>query len=247
MGTYDKDFASVYNRCWAFWGPKMWSFLSPIISKEAPSSKTWLDLCCGTGSLLSHVCKSGFSATGVDISKYQIKHAQLNAPKAKFIVQDVRKLSLTHKFDAITSMFDSLNYLTRSNDLLKVFRIANCHLANGGIFVFDMNTFEGLQDQWCKVTTTHKRDLTLIMETSFEPRKACGCCLITGFIRMNGAYRKFQEKHIERGYKAGEIERMLSQAGFSFKKYDGNTLGRPTKRSGRLLYLCKSTKSCINM
>lgn len=235
---YGKDFAFIYSEKWAFWGPKMWDFLSPIIREQVPNAITWLDLCCGTGSLLHLASDAGFDTTGVDISKYQIEHARHRIPNARLIVDDIRQLSLNCDFDVITCMFDSLNYLTTKHDLLKAFRKAKHHLAQGGIFVFDMNTFEGLQDQWCKTSTIYERDLTLIVETSFDAKRALGCCLITGFVRDGKLYRRFQEEHLERGYRAEEIEDLLYAVGFQFKKFDGYSLGRPRKRSGRLLYLC---------
>jgi len=239
MSVYGKDFALVYNDKWTFWGPKMWPFLSPIVRKELPRAKTWLDLCCGSGSLLRLVSENGFAATGVDISRHQIQHARQNVPQARFVIQDIRQLSLNSKFDVITCMFDSLNYLTTKRDLLKTIRKAKRHLAQGGIFAFDMNTFTGLQDQWCQTTTTHEPGLTLIVETSFDPKRAIGRCLITGFLQEGKLYRKFQEEHIERGYHADEIENLLRNAGFSFRKYDGHTFARPGKRAPRLLYIAQ--------
>lgn len=236
---YGRDFASVYSDKWAFWGPKMWAFLSPIIRNELPRARTWLDLCCGTGSLLRLASDNGFDATGVDISKHQIQRARENAPKSRLVAGDIRRISLDCRFDVVTCMFDSLNYLTTKRDLLTAFRKAKRHLAQDGIFAFDMNTFEGLQDQWCKTSTTHERDLTLVIETSFDAKRALGRCLITGFMRDGKLYRKFQEEHVERGYRAQEIEDLLARAGFEFKKFDGYSLGQPRKRSGRLLYLCK--------
>lgn len=239
MTIYGKEFAAVYNDKWAFWGPKMWAFLSPVVRKEFPEAKTWLDLCCGTGSLLRLVGDSGFAATGVDLSIHQVRHARRNVPGAKVLVQDIRHLSLPHTFDVVSCMFDSLNYLTTKRDLLTAFRKVKRHLAEDGIFAFDMNTFEGLQDQWCRTSASHDRDLTLIVETSFDAKRALGRCLITGFIREGTRYRKFQEEHLERGYHAQEIEDLLSRAGFIFKKHDASSLGRARKRSGRLLYICR--------
>lgn len=238
MKVYGKDFAAIYNKQWAFWGPKMWPFLLKYVKKHVPKAQSWLDLCCGTGSLLKFVCKNGFSATGVDISKYQLQYARRNAPGAKLLVQDVRKLSLPQKFDVITCMFDSLNYLTTKRDLLKVFRRVRQHMMPDGLFAFDMNTFKGLQDHWCRTSATYERDLTLVVESSFNPKRALGCCRITGFTKKGKLYQKFQEEHIERGYRPQEIEELLEKVGFFSKKYDGNKLIRPSKKSGRLLYLC---------
>jgi hypothetical protein len=68
-----------------------------------------------------------------------------------------------------------------------------------------------------------------------------GRCLITGFVRKGGMYRRFQEEHIERGYTRQEINYLLAKAGFSFRTYDGLSFGRPGKRSSRLLYVCRLT------
>lgn len=239
MKIYGKNFAYLYNKRWAFWGPKMWPFLSKYIKRNLPKAQSWLDICCGTGSLLSFVCKSGYSAMGVDISKHQLYYARQNAPQASLIAQDIRKLSLPQKYDIITCMFDSLNYLTSKRDLLNVLRRIHRHLESGGLFAFDMNTYNGLLNEWHRTSATHGHGFTLIVETSFNPKKALGLCRITGFMKEGKRFRKFQEDHVERGYKPKEIEILLNRARFSFRKYDGNRLSRPKKRSGRLLYLCK--------
>ena len=70
MAFYGKDFAEAYNEKWAFWGPKMLPFLSKVVAEHNPDARSWLDLCCGTGSLLELVCEHGFTAVGLDISAH---------------------------------------------------------------------------------------------------------------------------------------------------------------------------------
>jgi SAM-dependent methyltransferase len=238
MTVYGKDFAALYNDKFRFWGPKMWPFLSQAVAKHNPEAKTWLDLCCGTGSLLSLVCDAGFDTVGVDRSSCQLKYAKQNAPRARLVLADIRELSLDGKVDVVTCMFDSLNYLTSSKDLKKVFRSVYLHLNRNGLFVFDMNTFEGLQDLWCRTSAIRETNRLTLVETSFDAKKALGRCSLTGFIQQGRVYRRFEETHIERGYHAAEIEDLLDQSGFGFKKFDGNYLSRPKIRSSRLLYLC---------
>lgn len=240
---YGKDFASIYNEKWAYWGPRMWPFLDRIVRRAKPNAAAWLDLCCGTGSLLKLAAENGFTVTGVDISPDQLRHARRNVPEAQLICGDIRTQLARGPFDVATCMFDSLNYLTASRDLAGVFRSVRRSLSHGGIFVFDMNTFEGLEDGWCRTSATHDPKMSLIIETSFDPVRARGRCLITGFIKTGASYRRFQEEHFERGYRAAEIETLLVKAGFSFKKYDGDSLGRPRKRSGRLLYVCRKREA----
>jgi hypothetical protein len=139
-------------------------------------------------------------------------------------------------------MFDSLNYLTAQRDLLKALRKTKQHLNPRGIFIFDMNTFEGLQDNWRRTSVIEDAGMSLIVQTSFDEKRARGKCLMTGFIKKGQTFRKFQEEHIERGYRATEIDELLQRASFAYKKFDGYTFGRPKKRSGRLFYLCFHAK-----
>ncbi len=71
---YGQDFAAMYNEGWAFWGRKMWPLLAAAVERDNPTARTWLDLCCGTGSLLQILGEQGYAATGVDRSPHQLAH-----------------------------------------------------------------------------------------------------------------------------------------------------------------------------
>lgn len=237
--VYGKEFARVYDEKWTVWGAKMWPFLFKVVKEKHPDAATWLDLCCGTGALLEYVTKRGFDGVGVDVSPHQIKIAKYRAPKAHFYVDDVRDLNLSKKIDIITCTYDSLNYLIKKRDLERVFRRAGLHLEKRGIFIFDMNTFEGLQEKWRDTYIMRESSKTIIIEASFQKKRAIGKCLITGFIKDGRLYRKFEEIHIERGYSRKDIEQSLAKTGFLFKIYDGDTFKKPTAQSGRLVYVCQ--------
>lgn len=238
MGIYGKDFAALYSEGWAWFGPWVWPFLSSTVARRSPNANSWLDLCCGGGSLLKLVCDAGFQAVGLDRSRHQLRHARRSAPGARLVQSDVRAYDLDREFDVITCMFDSLNYLTTKKDLERAFRCARRHLADGGVFVFDVNTFEGLQDNWCSTAAIRAPGRLTVVESSFEEKHARGRCLITGFVKKGRLWRRFEEEHIQRGYLAEEVDGLLERSGFAQRKYDGRTFGRPRKRSGRLFYVC---------
>ena len=239
-GVYGRDFARIYNDDWTGITEKtIWPFVAETVTRRVKHARSWLDLCCGTGALLARVCQAGYEAVGLDRSPHQLKYARQNAPAAKLVRAEASRFSLGRKFDVITCMFDSLNYLTRKKDLLCALRSARRHLAPAGCFVFDVNTFEGLQDVWCRTWATHRPNRTLILASSFNPKNALGHTLITGFLRQGKLYRKFQEDHIERGYRTAEVDDLLARAGFSSNKYDGRDFRRTRKRSPRVYYVCR--------
>ncbi|HJN17809.1 MAG TPA: hypothetical protein QGH10_20080, partial [Armatimonadota bacterium] len=160
-------------------------------------------------------------------------------PQAELHHADVRTFSLGRRFDVVTCMFDSLNYLTDPPDLALALAGLDTHLAERGSLVFDVNTYEGLEDAWQRTQAIDDVHHTLTIEMSFDATTALGRGLISGTVRDGGACCQFEEEHVERGYRAEEIEAMLDDLGLSFTKYDGDTLEPPGERPGRLLYVCR--------
>ena len=239
MTVYGKDFAAVYDETWFNFSARAWPFISEVVRKRVPGAGAWLDLCCGTGHLLEILVREGLSATGLDLSPHMLAHARRNATGAELVHGDVRSFDLGRRFDVITCLFDSLNYLTRMRDLMRAFRCVRRHLAGDGLFLFDVNTFAGLQDNWCRTSAGWEASRVRLTESSFDEERARGRCVITVFTKQGRLYRRFQEEHIQRGYRREEVDGALERAGFDFTCYDGHTFRRPRKRSGRLLYVSR--------
>ena len=57
-------------------------------------------------------------------------------------------------------------------------------------------------------------------------------------------YSRFEEVHTERAYSEKEIEKALSKNGFEvIEKLDGFTENNATKKSERIMYVCKNIDS----
>ena len=239
MPLYGKNFAEFYNQHWSDWTGMVWPFVSRTVNKDCPKAGSWLDLCCGTGQLLKKVTERGFSATGLDLSTHQLRHARRNAPKSKFVRADVRRYSLPERYDVITCLFDSLNYLLTPVGLKAAFTSARRHLNPDGLFIFDMNTEAGYLKQWNRASVrVREKTGLLVIDTSYDRRTRVAQCLINGFIKQGKYCRGFEERHIQRAYPVSTLDRLLRETGFAFRKYDGYHFTRPRKDSGRLFYVC---------
>jgi SAM-dependent methyltransferase len=100
-----------------------------------------LDVGCGTGEHLVHLAKRGYQVTGIDKSGSMIRIAEEKIRKhklrAKVIVTDVLDFDLDEKFDACISMFAVINYIIKTDDIIKAFKNIRKHLKHGGLFIFD--------------------------------------------------------------------------------------------------------------
>jgi cyclopropane fatty-acyl-phospholipid synthase-like methyltransferase len=52
---------------------------------------------------------------------------------------------IDQKYDAILSLFDSVNHLMDFEDWKRMFKSVQSHLADNGVFIFDVNTPEKLE------------------------------------------------------------------------------------------------------
>jgi len=103
---------------------------------------TILDLGCGTGKpIMDYLLNQGLNVTGVDGSSEMLGLAKLNFPAIEFILEDMRKLALNRRFDAIIA-WDSFFHLPAA-DQPDMFEVFKNHLNPGGILLFTSGTEHG--------------------------------------------------------------------------------------------------------
>lgn len=118
-------------------------FLEEIYKKYSKRKiKTILDLGCGTASHIILLKKRGYDVVGVDFSfemlrfaKQKIENEHLNI---ELYNEDIQKVRLHRKFDAVISMFDVIGYQTTNESLEKTFLTVRKHVKRGGLFIFDV-------------------------------------------------------------------------------------------------------------
>lgn len=237
MGSepYGEDFSAVYAERWDGWARLAW----PLITPQLPADGSrWLDLCCGSGTLLRMAAGLGYATTGVDRSPHQLRQAARRAPAARLVEGDIVRLTLGERFDVITCLFDSLNYLTSLADLDRALAGARRHLAPGGVFLFDIKTAEGFRRE--RTRTYRERDRVTVFEPRFDEKRKVQTLSVTGFIRDGALFRRFDEEHVQRGYGHQLLAQRLHRAGLLHAGTDFDTGGEIVAGSGRLFFVCRT-------
>lgn len=99
--------------------------------------KEMLELGCGSGHLAKLLFEKGYKITGIDLYEEMLQIARKRLPNVEFIEQDMRRLRLDKKFDAIIALGRTFTYMTTNEDVEQsIHSIATC-LNPGGIFLFD--------------------------------------------------------------------------------------------------------------
>ncbi|HID74131.1 MAG TPA: class I SAM-dependent methyltransferase [Thermoplasmata archaeon] len=192
--------------------------------------RTVLDLCCGEGTFAVEMARQGMEVTGVDRSPAMLELARRRADDAgvgvRFVETDVREIRFDGEFDLVSCWYDSLNYLPDIDDLGRAFDGVGRALRPGGLFMFDMNTIEGLAVRWQQHPSYEIQDTDRIFEvhrTSFDHETRTATLRITGFVRdPDGRWRRIDETHRERGYTITEISSALERAGLRVRALWGS-------------------------
>lgn len=204
----------------------------------------YLDLACGTGNVGVRVGKYFKNMYAVDLSNDMLNIAfekfKQNKIKAKVICQDMSEFSLNHKFNLITSVLDSTNYITEEEDLFNYFKRVYDHLKDDGLFIFDINSYYKLSEiMGNNIYTYSSEDVFYTWENTFEDNILN--MFLTFFVKNeNNLYERFEEEHFEKAYQEKDIEDILNEIGFNILgKFCGYSDLKPDNNSERILYVLR--------
>jgi SAM-dependent methyltransferase len=221
---YGEGFAALYaGDRYALFSRRLATLALQLLARHGAPGHTLLDLACGAGAGTAVLAAAGYRVTGVDRSPAILVHARARLEKLGLSVrleqQEMQTLSLPAQVDAVTCLFDALNYLLSTEELQAVFSRVAGVLRPNGLFVFDMNTIHGLAIRWgSKACVTTVRQHTVEVNSyQFEAERCLHTVRTKTFVRRGDteAFERFDEVHQERGYPVETVTELLDGAGFA--------------------------------
>ena len=140
------EFAGFYDRVMGDRTPDV-ERVRRYVRHYHPAARSLLELGCGTGAVLAGMTPE-LSVAGVDQSAEMLAVAARSVPAARLVQADMTSFALGARFDVVICVFDTLNHLQRLADWRAMFDRVHEHLADGGLFVFDVNTTGRLRALW---------------------------------------------------------------------------------------------------
>lgn len=240
------DFAYLYDRLMRDVDYRQWAdYIEEICVRNGLKPELMADLGCGTGSFCLEMSKRGYDMIGIDQSAEMLSCARQKALEAGadilFLNQDMTSFELYGTVDVITSLMDSVNYVTYKRDLNRLFKLAANYLNPGGLFVFDINTpfkFRNvLSDNTFGET---EQDVAYIWQNYYDSKTRLCRFDLTFFVSEGDRYRRFDEVQYERCYEEAELSNMLAAAGFrALSVYDALRFRKPPENCERMFFVCK--------
>ncbi|NLF34605.1 MAG: class I SAM-dependent methyltransferase [Clostridiales bacterium] len=234
-GCYDRFTADVDYPAWA-------DYLERHFARAKRPVRTVLDLACGTGTLTWLLARRGYDMTGVDLSPDMLVQAAEKAadhalPEPPlFLCQSMDRLDLYDTVDACVCCLDSINHVTRSAQLRRAFQRVHLFLAPDGLFLFDINTPQALEEMDGGIFLDEDEDAYCVWRADYDRRRRLCTFGIDLFHRKGPLWQRESEAHEEFAYRPDELEGFLREAGFTDIKQYGALKLRPPKPDERRIF-----------
>ncbi len=245
------SFAYVYDEYMDNIPYEEWcKYLIELLEKQGVLKEAVIaDLGCGTGTVTQILDDAGYECIGIDLSEDMLAIASEKMYDADkeiiYTLQDMRDFALPYEVDAMTSIGDSMNYITSKEDIKKVFDCVYEGLAPGGVFIFDLKTIHFFRDVLADNTYAENRDdSAFIWANSFDEETMNNCYDLAVFIlNEDGAFDRYEENHYQHGFTMEEVVGAAKDAGLHMVSvYDAFTYDAPKEDSERLYYILKKEK-----
>lgn len=110
--------------------------LRGLLRERHPEARTLLDVGCGTGRHLEHLCRD-YQVEGLDLNADLLEIARGRCPEVPFHQADMVSFDLGHRFDGITCLFSSIAYVRTLDNLRAAVASFARHLHPGGLVVIE--------------------------------------------------------------------------------------------------------------
>lgn len=110
--------------------------LRDLIEREHPQARRLLDVGCGTGHHLEHLC-AGLDVAGLDLNDDLLAVARARCPGVPFQQGDMADFSFGGTFDVVTCLFSAIAYVQTRERMERAIDCMARHLAPGGLLIVE--------------------------------------------------------------------------------------------------------------
>jgi SAM-dependent methyltransferase len=217
---YKEDLAYIHDVGHSEYALKSAPGMLDILEQNSIREGLVVDLGCGSGLSALELSKAHYRVLGIDISESLIAIARTRVPGAEFRVESLFKTNIP-SCDAVVSIGECFNYLFDTDNncqtLTQLFDRIYSALTPGGVFIFDIaepgQVMQGNKTQ----SFTEGKDWIVLVEKEENQEQSILIRRIITLRKVGEHYRRDEEVHHLRLYKAKDVAEKLREIGFQIQ------------------------------
>ena len=217
---YKKDLAFIHDVGFSDYALKSAPGILDILTRSKVNNGLIVDLGCGSGLWAEKLVQKGYEVLGIDISEAMIDIARSRVPDAEFRVASLFDAEIP-SCHAVTSISECLNYLfdpdNNRRTLATLFRRVYQALTPGGVFIFDIAEPGQITPAKPARWFTEGDGWMVLVDKAEDPRQMTFTRNIITFRKIGEDYRRDDEIHRQRLYKAADVAKELRRVGFQVR------------------------------
>src|SRR3954454_17427549 len=220
--------APFYDQFTAGYDYETWTeALETLARAHGLRGRRLLDVACGTGKSFVAFLAHGYDVTACDISAEMVAMAKEKPETsgARLLVADMRELPDLGRFDLITCLDDSLNYLLEETELRAALTGMRRSLAPDGLVLFDCNSAAAYRTAFRSEFVREQDGLFFAWRGGGSVDGGLASATIDIFARGEGGWRRHRSDHVQRHFTRAAIERALRTAGLDLVAVCGQSPG----------------------
>lgn len=232
------DVSMTDRNSWAYWYDVInekerndYRFYNRYLNKDELA----LEVACGTGRIYLDMIEDGYEVHGLDISENMLAKLNQKADERgldpeKLFHGDISSVDLDYNYDLVYYPFNSIAHINGDvNEQVSTFENIHSHLAEDGLFVFDIYVidFDAVSDYGDLKSKTFDHDGNRYKFEKWSELLSPVEQRIRSYnriINIDEGIIEWEDSHDLSLYPKQQIELILQQAGFSdYEFYDGFT------------------------
>jgi len=214
---YKQDLALIHDDGFRDFAIKSTPGILKILAENQINSGLVVDLGCGSGLWAKALTQANYQVLGVDISESMIAIAQKRVPHAEFRVDSLFNTDIP-PCNAVTSLGECFSYLfdpdNNRQTLIQLFHRIYKSLTPGGVLIFDIAEAGQVVHGNSTQKFTEGKDWIVLVEKEENRSQAILTRRIITFRKVGEHYRRDEEIHRVRLYRATQIATDLRNLGF---------------------------------
>ncbi len=212
------NFTDCYDEMMSYVEYDEWAkLLSSKIKKETEGNNL-LEIGSGTGEISNRLHNLGYAIKGIDISLEMIKISNTKYENIEFLNESMLNLKDKSKYDAVISVFDTINYLQSLDELNIAFTNIYNSIKNNGVFIFDVLNRKMIDSMFSEgIFADERENMSIIWKHSYNENLKLDEIETIFYVKeRDDLFRRISEKYMKMIFSNNQILEMAKKVGFHF-------------------------------